>query len=324
MRLAIDAGSGLVIPSMLSRDEASLPTCGKTFNIEQLVQNLGTLCPQMPIRTCGNWTGIAVALEMPYRSPAEYRNRPDDFRTELHTFVNDHNVSMTTPVAVRYGDPFAAWNYTAAGEHSTIQKELFGILTFNSELLALGTLVHEALASTHGYIGIHLRAESDWPEHYGNISVQTALYLGELARLQKEPQFLLRDLYISCGDQGAIQTFRILAQKLGFTVHDKWTLLEDQPEMLERMEALDFDRKAIVEYEVLVKSSYFFGAGQSTFSMLVALGGRGLDPNIEGVRGLRNALVPSECVYTQAPFLAGDQRTKVVMVNGYDLVSSFP
>jgi hypothetical protein len=86
VRLAMDAGTGLVIPSIVARGVSltdlaggANPTCGaETFDIDLLVKNLRTKCPQMPVRACGDWTGIDTELDMPYRSPATRRRSVND------------------------------------------------------------------------------------------------------------------------------------------------------------------------------------------------------------------------------------------------------
>lgn len=74
------------------------------------------------------------------------------------------------------------------------------------------------------------------------------LYVTAIEEIPNTSASEVKVAYVSCGDPAAIGTFREMLAPLGYTVHDKWTLLAEQPVTLAQVEALRFDEKAIVEY----------------------------------------------------------------------------
>lgn len=93
----------------------------------------------------------------------------------------------------------------------------------------------------------------------------------ELQRLREREGSGLRAVYLSCGNQSAIQHIREAVGPLGFSVLDKWTVFEgDWPEGLRAVEALSFDEKAVVEFVPLTQAKYFLGLRLSSMSVVVA------------------------------------------------------
>lgn len=115
-----------------------------------------------------------------------------------------------------------------------------------------------------------MRAENDWPAKWGSLEEQTEAYAAELRRLRARHGDL-RTVYVSCGNRTAIQYFREVVEPIGFSVLDKWAILEKHwPEGLEKVEALPFDQKAIVEYAPLMEGKFFFGLRSSSMSVVIA------------------------------------------------------
>jgi len=112
----------------------------------------------------------------------------------------------------------------------------------------------------------------------------------------------------------------------GYQVHDKWTLLATQPALLEKIEALGFDQKAIVEYQTLVAARYQLGIITSSMSSLIAYA-RTVDneedffetyvfPGSGKIGLVRN--------YPASPSMMGDADTKLMVVNSVDILDAFP
>lgn len=155
-------------------------------------------------------------------------------------------------------------------------------------------------------------------------------------RLYKEEIELLRDtgpnhikvVYVSCGDEEVIKIFRQILAPLGYIVHDKWTLLADNEEMLDLVDNLPFDEKAIVEYETLVHSKYFLGPAMSSMSSLIAYE-RTLDEekDIFTTHIFPGSVRDEETrwrTYPNAPAMMGDETTKLMVVNQFDIMDNFP
>lgn len=175
---------------------------------------------------------------------------------------------------------FDIGNYTVGGEIYTVFKELFRAVDYNPDLLALGHRITQTpQLRNNPYVGVHLRAEADWPASWGSLDEQTQMYAAELVRLRESDRAaaaatattMLSTVYVSCGNRTAIEQFRRVVAPMGFLVLDKWVLLEeDGPEGVGLVETLPFDQKAVVEYVPLVEGKYFLGLRLSSMSVIIA------------------------------------------------------
>lgn len=153
----------------------------------------------------------------------------------------------------------------------TIFKELFQAIDYNPDLLALGHRITQIPQLRSPYVGVHLRAEADWPAGWGSLEEQTQMYAAELVRLRESDRTGSSTVYVSCGNRTAVQHFRRAVAPLGFLVLDKWVAFEqDWPEGVELVETLPFDQKAVVEYVPLVEAKYFLGLRLSSMSVVIA------------------------------------------------------
>jgi len=257
---------------------------------------MDTVCPQLKIRGCDDRSGISNEVIGAWRGKIEVPHVRGQFRDLVDTAFENYefsidNVSVSNPAVVSWGDAFAAWDYNATGEMGSIRKALFKALTFNQSLLDLGSEIFESPELSSGpFIGVHLRGERDWPAVFGNASFQVDYYVKEIERINSEGEQNISTVYFSCGDPTPIHIFRTRMVLLGYTVVDKWSLLGNRSETFERMDALNFDQKGIVEYalpccipslmkitkcilsryQTLVGAKVFIGIMLSTFSCLVA------------------------------------------------------
>ncbi len=100
--------------------------------------------------------------------------------------------------------------------------------------------------------------------------IRWRLYIEAIKEIQSSVSYEVKVAYVSCGDPAAIQRFRDRLSPLGYVVHDKWTLLSEQPETLSQVEGLLFDQKAIVEDQTLVDARFWMGIITSSMSSLIA------------------------------------------------------
>jgi hypothetical protein len=339
IRLAIDAGAGLVLPTFMTRSETTLrphdgsdEVCaGEFWNSRQLADNLKVQCPQLEIRFCGNTTGLGPKIES---SGTRHYNNPSHtygtFKKLVEEDLATHNITNITtsnPIRVDFWDSMFSWNYTESLEAETIQKELFKVLLYNADLLQLGAEIFSLIDRYAPFIGIHLRGERDWPAFYGDVDQQMEHYMEDLERLQNTTTEDVTNIYISCGDRKAIELFRQKLKPLHYTVHDKWTLLANHPDIHAKMENLTFDQKGIVEYTTLTSADYFFGVGMSSMSLLIAYA-RTIDEESEYFmkyiypNSIRNS--PLHRQYTGSPVMKGNKKTRLLMVSGPDILDRFP
>ncbi|KAF4625292.1 hypothetical protein G7Y89_g12882 [Cudoniella acicularis] len=262
-RLAIDAGTGVIMAPVTNRAEEQLMNtngealCPEHFwDMEYLQSKLQEHCPQLHVRMCDDRLGIEKTVIPQYRDYNSDSYVLGTFRQYVETSLSDSNISITDinpsdQVILEFGDGFTAWNYKTSNEIQTIRKALFKTLKFNQDLLNLSSHVLQSPELNNGaFFGLHLRGEDDWPGGFGSADDQKRVYAEEIERIQiNDP---IKTIYVSCGDQEAIQKFRDMMEPNGYKVHDKWSLLANQPEKFAQIEALTFDQKAIVEYQVLV------------------------------------------------------------------------
>lgn len=154
------------------------------------------------------------------------------------------------------------------------------------------------------------------------------LYRQEIERIQSSTPKDIKTVYVRSGDADVIETFRETLNPLGYTVHDKWKLLADDQELLDQVNNLPFDHKAIVEYETLVHSKYLLGPAMSSMSSLVAY-----ERTIDGKEDIFTTHIFPGSVrdektrwrtYSNTPAMMGDKTTKSMVVNHFDIMDNFP
>ena len=327
IRLAIDAGSGLIIPpiacnrSRSDNMDLSTSVCADEFwNMEQLEEGLHKQCPQLQLRFCGDIGGIDTTLHLPH---VEYHGaalQPGDLNASIAASLSEaqiSEVSETSPVVIFFADPYTGFNYSARGETATVRKDLFKVLNFNEHLLSISGLLSQDHRLSHGYIGVHFRAEPDWPYDFGTAEEQLQHYLEYLETIRTtSPE--MTTIYISCGFEEAVEHFREKVAPLGFTVIDKWLLLQEHPAMLEEVNSMNFDQQAIVEYSLMVGADYFTGNMVSTLSMVIAYA-RTMDEEPEFFPSYildgSHREPPKRRYWDVAPAMHGHNTTRLMVVN---------
>jgi hypothetical protein len=285
LRLAIDAGMGVIMAPLMQRDNNNVgdtnhnEVCPETIlDVADLAERMAEVCPAMPIRGCNDASGIDITL----RAQEKHHLSGGFVTGKFKAFIDDtiaesgvvakEDISNEKAVKVEFGDSFMGWNYTATSEQE-MKRELFNIVNFNTTLLDLGTKVYNAIkkkANGKPIVGVHFRGESDWPEDVCSAETQIKFYTEELEKWNNLRGGIIEDVYVSCGDMGRIQLFREALAPLGYAVHDKDSLLTDQPQTRQTIDDLNFDQKAVVEYVPLQSATYFLGLLPSTLSYIAA------------------------------------------------------
>ncbi len=210
LRLAIDTGAGLILPSTTERDEKNLVltddrvVCPEVFwNIDHLQMSLREQCPQLKLRLCDDRKGIKNVVETEKREYLSAAHTPGTFQKFVNSAFasspfNLSDVSAKNPAVVNYGDSYIGWNYREAGELTTIRKALFKVLKFNQKLLDLSSQIYKHPKLHDGaYIGVHLRGEDDWPVEFGSVDDQMRLYTEEIQRIQPTVSYEIKTVYVS-------------------------------------------------------------------------------------------------------------------------------
>jgi hypothetical protein len=222
LRLAIDAGAGVIIPSVTFRNEDNLANtnfstaCADRFwNMEHLQESLARSCSQLKLRVCDDRRGIKHVITTRERNYAQASYTNGAFRPFVETALeiagfNMIEFSAENSAAVSYGDTLIAWDYHASGELGTIRKALFKTLKFNQDLLALGSRIYQSPILRDGnYVGVHFRGEKDWPAEFGSAAHQMKFYTEELLKIKESVSYDLKTVYISV----SLQDHESLEQK---------------------------------------------------------------------------------------------------------------
>lgn len=203
---------------------------------------------------------------------------------------------------------------------------------------------------------MHLRGESDWPPGWGSPDQQMSLYAEEMLKIREmTPDGEgVSAVYVSSGDQQAIQNFREKLEPLDFTVHDKWTILQEKPDELALVDAMDFDTKGIVDFEVLVRARFYMGVSLSIYVLFVPvlffpLSDTYIDPPSfqifmstmsKYIAYTRTAndeedffdtyifpdvnIVGADAIFPEPFTIRGNNYTSMIVTNGYYIMDSFP
>jgi hypothetical protein len=115
---------------------------------------------------------------------------------------------------------------------------------------------------------------------------------------------------------------------LGFEVIDKISLLQGRENggVLAAIESMDFDQRGIVEYETLVRSTFFLGIVMSTMSSLIAYE-RTVDSEKEDffeTHIFNDSWKIGINRNYPAMAMKGNRHTRLMVVSGADVMDSFP
>ncbi|KAF7954376.1 hypothetical protein EAE96_005500 [Botrytis aclada] len=345
LRLALDLGSGIILPTVQShRNTENLVDYGDTtdntlcpdvyWDIESLLREMSSACPELEIRQCGDVSGIDEdkIIQMEKREHGDASHHIGTFKAIVNVHLESlslSSISADNPVAVGFGDTIYAYNYTYDSEQA-LQKELFRTLKYNRKLLDMGSRLRDTPELRDGYIGVHFRGESDWPQIFGSREDQIEFFTQEIDRASTAQGAAegIKTIYISCGDGAAISTFREPLSALGYRVYDKWNLASSLSEPSLLLGEMEFDTIAIIDHAVLVEAALFLGVWMSTFSQTVAYA-RTVELEQDywetyvnpGSR--RDGLTR---LWDQAPALKGDETIKILVVNtgGFSNMDSYP
>ena len=210
LRLAIDIGAGVIIPSVTWRNEKHLANTGmytgcadRFWDMEHLQRSLTKGCPQLKLRFCDDRSGIKHVIPTRERGYMQASYSYGTFRLFIETAMeisgfNMIDINAKNSAVLSYGDSFMAWNYNFSGEMMTVRKDLFKTVKYSQVLLDLSSQIYESPLLRNGnYIGLHFRGESDWPDEFGSATDQMHFYTKELLRFRESLVHDLNTVYIS-------------------------------------------------------------------------------------------------------------------------------
>lgn len=228
------------------------------------------------------------------------------FRTwlaEKHERFGLHAVDASSPKLVRFSWG-VQWTYPVWRDGPEMVATFGGLLRLRDDVLELGREaagVMQRLAGSPGaeagvtlgtgdkvspgFVGMHLRTESDALSGWPDFEQQSHAYLTRITALSSsssssslspDARAGLRFGFLATGNATEAarlsdlawegQQLRVLTKRELFA-HEKF----GSSELLERLDALSWDQQALVDFVVLLAADYFLGVSPSSFSMNVAL-----------------------------------------------------
>ncbi|KAI0132914.1 hypothetical protein BJ170DRAFT_700605 [Xylariales sp. AK1849] len=299
LRYAIEAGaSGLVVPRIRKRSDKDLADLftnylplSYMFDEPHFKNAFNTYCPQIALYD--NVTDIPNLPLTLDRKPRIDEIAPKDYGSRKGCDWKDQNRHTD-----RFGNAFRAWVTNATNgtppskEHPRLIRFKWGVLwdwpiwrdgpefattfgnvlKFNPHLLRLGKTalknMHSFAESRGGrdgaFLGVHLRTESDsmgfWPVY----DTQAKGYL------RKAQAGGFKAAFLATGNVTEARKFENQVNEVAqVQVLTKRDLLVGKD--LEALNALTWDQQGLVDFVVLLGSTYFVGAMPSSFSVYMAM-----------------------------------------------------
>ncbi|EWC45944.1 hypothetical protein DRE_04737 [Drechslerella stenobrocha 248] len=244
IRMAIDTGAGLILPSINERDSENLVSIhnhtlcfrfGHFWDEAYIINHLGRICPRMKVlpSDAPDIEGARVVTVDTQLAPGftEYPGYFDGtrtFRDFAFKTIDDQNFTVIDfPIILGITWTFLAMNpeNDPTGLDWRVWAEL-GLLLRPTETER--RLVQKLSASPL------LKKDSNGPGNGGNPPI-----------------------YVACGNQTSVEEFRELAAARGYSVIDKWGILAGDTESLSQIDKLSFDAKGLLDYAVML-NGYFF------------------------------------------------------------------
>ncbi|CAK7207234.1 inducible alternative oxidase 2 [Sporothrix eucalyptigena] len=291
------------------------------FDVDHFLDSWGQVCPQMrAVVSDSDIPNLPAADTSPHLAP----NRVKAFRMSLHILLDptgwreafdvwlgkamgpDRKLSATTPFRVWQNKVMFQWNRKAAQNSPDFNTAFARLFRYPDETRRLAAsvlwqlehklgrhIVPDAVldAKTPGianhlepgriepgtYLGCHLRVADDavrvqWPGY----DAQAPGYIAEAVSRN------LSAIYLATGSKEHRERFRQDAAASGIQVFTKEDLLEDAD--LEALQTLSWDQQALIDFDVLIRSAYFYGFLRSSFSWAVTIRRSSLPEAGEAVR----------------------------------------
>ncbi|EMC95362.1 hypothetical protein BAUCODRAFT_149349 [Baudoinia panamericana UAMH 10762] len=293
---AIEAGASIILPGMATRSQDNLADVWASrapfdllFDEDWFLIALSQTCPQMAIYKPEKGQEMAKALPGNYwprsrrvdldgtNTKKAYREHLDEWLKSKAEFVPDNltlvNVERTL------------WEVDTRSVPRGFRRNFGQLLRVNPTIRRLAAVIVQNLVSRYlilrfdagqaiprrAFYGAHLRTEHDarvagWLDApYANYSSQTRAYMNQALANN------LNVIYVASGNTTDLAAFKAKAAAHAppLNVTSKMELLP--PSDLHVLKQLSWDQQALVDYEVLQRSSVFSGLVKSSFSYNIAM-----------------------------------------------------
>jgi hypothetical protein len=268
LRWAIDGGMGFVVPRIGVRNKENISIFDEwdnmsfLFDESNLRNTLRDHCPQLQVYDTNYKIDQdnVIMIERPPPPPWSYYTH-GEYRNYITNLLHTNNIKNTNinPTVVWDTEVLFGWDfeYDSAPVHYTLMTAV----KFSHRLLTIGSVIAELIKDS--FIGFHLRCESDW---------EATDYKSEIQAFHefRKGYLDITTIYLAVGSEEIRQRFADDMKELNLFVVDKWSLVYNRPDLFEEMSSLNFDQLAVIDHQVLVKSTHFIGTGLSSFSYAIA------------------------------------------------------
>jgi hypothetical protein len=301
LKMAVESGSNLVLPTMPLRDsgvlqnfnflnESAYMPYDEWFDDEHLRNVMSRACPKMKIVHPAE-----LEVEVPVKHHAEismgdapgytkissyfWTGRPfraffeEQYRSImfLHNLdpnrdPNEHGITV-----VDIDSEFLLFRITddPTGHDMRLWNDISHLIRFRDQPRQIVARLMAKL--TRPYYGVHFRVEND--TIWSSLEHQLGVDLDALDRAwtkfgspgQQKPL-----VYLACGDAVQVEKFVVAGAERGWEVTHKWRLAEDDPETISMINELPFDFQGAVDMGVMIPAEFFIGITGSALSYTVA------------------------------------------------------
>ncbi|RFU28424.1 hypothetical protein B7463_g7906, partial [Scytalidium lignicola] len=304
LKMAVEAGTGLILPSMPIRDPTNLLeynllnpdkylTYDEWFDAQHVIDSFARACPKMKIIHPSKLdTEVAVknrwSIDMPPSYVAvkgffwvgrPFKTHFDEqmaFLEQLSSLNPNRNDSAKGITIVTMGAQFLLFRITDDPTHRELRlwNDISSLIRFNE---GPRKIVDKLLKQINArpFYGVHFRVEND--TIWSSLDDQLSRDLDALDRAWVKygsPDLNAKKplVYLACGDSDQVEKFVSAGNERGWDVTHKWALAEasGDKQVLNAINELAFDFQGAVDMGIMLKSDFFFGITGSAFSSSVA------------------------------------------------------
>lgn len=302
-KMAIEAGAGIVLPSMPLRDskdlndfnffnDAAHHTYEKWFDVDHMTQHFTKACPRMriihPDQVNKTMTPVKFKWNIKIGSAPGYKQFEGYFWTgrpfrsffdqkykemQQNAFFDpktDHDKKGMTVITIDAAFTLFRVTDDPTGHDRELWNDLGYLIRFKEEPRKI---IHQVLSQMNNrpFYGVHFRVEND--TIWSSLDTQLTRDLDALDSAwtkygKKGAQKPL--VYLACGDEEKIEKFVEAGKLRGWEVTHKWALAQGNVELTKMINELPFDFQGAVDMGPMILSHFFLGFTGSAFSSTIA------------------------------------------------------
>jgi hypothetical protein len=273
IRLAIDAGIGMIIPLSPLRLESdpvqfNLWTDPSfLIDVDHIFESMNRECPELVMYRSDDFHKTILDSKSIYYPQREMVPPPPimihEYASRMDQVMKDagftYDPIKPVPAVIYENLALFAWNFDT---EPVIRRTLREAVQYQPRLISLGRRIVDLIDAE--YFGFHLRAEQDWPHNDYVRTVQQFL------DISKNHYSNITTIYVAIGDEHIEKRFQAEMAQINLKVLSKWDIAYRNQDILEEVSKLTFDQRAVLDQEILENAAYFYGNGYSALAYAVA------------------------------------------------------